>query len=128
MKRGSLGLALIAALGMSMACDLDGPDGAVEVRLENASQLHFSLASLYTLDGVRTFADLKPGSRTPYIEVSTAYRIATTEVIAEADTLRVQVIDFVGEQPLSSGRYTYVLSVSLEAGERVLRQELRDDS
>jgi hypothetical protein len=41
--------------------------------------------------------------------VEKAYRIASTWVVTGSDTVRLQVIDFVGEKPLNPGRYTYVL-------------------
>jgi hypothetical protein len=60
--------------------------------------------------------------------VSSAYRSATTQVVLDGDTLRLQVIDYVGEEPLDAGRYTYVLSVfGVGTARPVLRQVLRQD-
>jgi hypothetical protein len=102
----------IAALVVALAgCDdLFGSD-PVEVRIENASSAMFSEATLYTSEGPVTFGDVGPGEATPYTQVTTAYRFATTQVVVQGDTLRLQVIDFVGEEPLDGGRYTYVLGV-----------------
>ena len=103
--------------------------GAVEVRLENASSVTFAEAMLYTSDGPVTFGNVAPGAATPYIEVSQAYRIVTTQVVIESDTLRLQVIYFVGEDPLAAGRYTYVLDVyGLGTEHPSLTQEFREDS
>ncbi len=113
---------LVAACG-----DIVGA-GVVEVRLENGSSSTFIEATLYTSDGPITFGNVGPGTATPYIEVSSAYRIATTQVVIEEDTLRLQVIDFVGEEPLSAGRYTYVLNVyGLGSEHPSLTQEFRQD-
>lgn len=102
--------------------------GGVEVRVENASDVWYDEATLYTLDGPQTYSDLAPGARSPYVSVSVAYRSATTQVVLDGDTLRLQVIDYVGEEPLSAGRYTYVLTVSgAGTAALVLHQVLRKD-
>ena len=102
--------------------------GAVEVRLENASSVTYAEAMLYTSDRPVTFENVTPGAATPYIEVSQAYRIVTTQVVIESDTLRLQVIDFVGEEPVASGRYTYVIDVrGLGTEHPSLTQEFRED-
>lgn len=126
MRPPGTGMALFLGL-TACACGLvDLGAGPVEVRLQNGSAgLTFSTATLFTTEGPLTYRDVGPGEFTPYVEVEKAYRIATTEVIVEADTLRLQVIDFVGEEPLEPGRYTYVLTVSDANGEhRLLTQEL----
>ena len=98
--------------GVLTGCDgAFTPDGT-DVRVENASEVSYDEATLYTFDGPLTYSDLAPGASSPYVSVSTAYRIATTQVVLGADTLRLQVIDYVGEEPLPAGRYTYVLTVS----------------
>jgi hypothetical protein len=119
-----LGILLGALTGCGDAFGL----GDVEVRVENASDVWYDEAILYTLDGPRTYSDLAPGARSPYVSVSVAYRSATTQVVLDGDTLRLQVIDYVGEEPLSAGRYTYVLTVSgAGTAAPVLHQVLRKD-
>ena len=119
-----LGILLGALTGCGDAFGL----GEVEVRVENASDVWYDEAILYTLDGPRTYSDLAPGARSPYVSVSVAYRSATTQVVLDGDTLRLQVIDYVGEEPLSAGRYTYVLTVSgAGTAAPVLHQVLRKD-
>ena len=120
--------ALGILLGAHAGCGNFFTPGGVEVRVENASDVRYGEATLYTLDGPRTYSDLAPGARSPYVSVSAAYRSATTQVVLDGDTLRLQVIDYVGEEPLDAGRYTYVLSVSgVGTASPVLRQVLRQD-
>jgi hypothetical protein len=57
---------------------------------------------------------LGAGERTAYSYLSRSYRYATTEVIAGGDTLRIQAIDFVGEEPLSAGSYTFVYDINAD--------------
>jgi hypothetical protein len=128
-RRLTAAVALAAALIVGApGCSTIFGSGDVLVRLENASPVAFDRATLYTSEGPRTTLDLGPGQATPYVSVATAYRIATTQVEIDADTLRLQVIDFVGEEPLSAGRYTYVISVvDLGAASPSLTQVIRQD-
>jgi hypothetical protein len=116
--------------GMLAACgSVLGGEDPVQVRLENASTVTFETATLFSADGSHTFQDVAPGAMTPYVTVSMAYRSATTEVVIPGDTLRLQVIDFVGEEPLDPGRYTYVLSViGPSSPNPSLGQEFRRDN
>lgn len=102
---------LVALLSVVTAgCNLFSTDGPVEVRVRNGSTLTFDEGILYTHRDSIAFTSLGPGQATPYQETERAYRIATTQVVTGSDTARLQVIDFVGEEPLDPGRYTYVLS------------------
>ena len=58
---------------------------------------------------MHTFSDLAPGDRTAYVTVDRAFSIATVVAVTATDSMRIQVIDFVGEEPLEDGRYTFVL-------------------
>lgn len=103
--------------------------GPVEVRVENASSARFESVTLHTLDGPRIFHEVDPGATTPYILVSRAYRVVTTEAVVARDTLRLQVIDYVGEDPLPPGLYSYVLSVNgLGSSSPSLALSLRRDN
>lgn len=117
-------LAPIAALS---GCDTPGVSGTPEVRVENRSTLVFDEVRYWAANNELTYTDLGAGSASPYVEASGAYGYTTTMVVVGSDTLRLQVIDYVGETPLADGRYTYVLDVLGEAGSRSLTQELRRD-
>ena len=118
---------LLAATGFG--CGVIDPAGPVEVRLQNASSFTFDEAALYTSEGEFTYTDVGPGEATPYVEVETAYRIATTQVVIDVDTFRLQVIDFVGEEPLDGGQYSYVISVLTFGNQPTsVTQEIRKDN
>ena len=126
--KSRIGTATLSATITTVACGPLGPGGDVELRIENASNVTFDLVSLYTTEGVETNADVTPGETTPFVSVNVGYGIATTEVVVGTDTLRLQVIDFVGETPLAEGRYTYVLSIAGEPGNEQLVQALREET
>ncbi len=106
---GLAGLFLLVWL--STACGLLGLDGEVEVRVRNGSSLVLDQATLVLPFSRLVHTDLDPGEESEYARVDRAYRIASAEVVVGQDTARIQVIDYVGEQPLRDGRYTYVFRV-----------------
>ena len=101
-----LGLLTFVAGG----CGIIGSDDPVQIRVRNASDLTFDEGVVYLIGDSITFTDLQPGESTPYTEVDRAYDYATAQVVTGSDTARLQVIDYVGETPVESGRYAYVLS------------------
>jgi len=117
----------LIALGCTDALQPLGPD-QVAVRVRNASTVPFDETTLYLMDGPRELGRISSGGTSAYVVTDTAYRFMTTQAIVGSDTLRLQVIDYVGEQPLSPGRYTYVLSIyEDEQGTRRLDQALEED-
>lgn len=114
-----------------MGCDtltFSSP-GPAEIRIENGSTVSYDLASYWAGNDLLTYTDLGPGQASPYVTSDgDIYGYTTTTVVVGADTLHMQVIDYVGETPLSGGRYTYVLTaVTNPDGSRHLTQALRDD-
>jgi len=93
-----------------LACGFLEPDEPVEVRVMNGSEVLLDEGILHLPGDSIVFNGLQPGQSTPYQEVARAYRIVMVRVVAAQDTARLQVIDCMGETPLSPGRYTYVLS------------------
>lgn len=106
-----LGLALFSVAGWTSGCGILDLDGDVEVRVRNGSSLLMDEVSLFLPGGTLSFSDLQPGEESSYSQVSKAYHIASAEVVIGPDTARIQVIDYVGEEPLDGGRYTYILRV-----------------
>ncbi len=87
--------------------------GRVEIRIKNASNLNF--------DGVRVslpdepevdYGPVSEGGVTAFRPTSRAYRYAGFSVKAGTQELSLQPTDYMGEQELPAGRYTYVLKVN----------------
>ncbi|MBT8398282.1 MAG: hypothetical protein KJN92_15015 [Gemmatimonadetes bacterium] len=105
MLSSGLALLVLAAAG----CEILGLDGDVKVRVRNGSDQVLTDVSIFLPRNTLFFPELLPGEASAYAVVPKAYRIVTAEVVVGQDTARAQVIDYVGEDPLDPGRYTYVL-------------------
>ena len=76
-------------------------------RVENASDLDFR-SFVVSFDGqYESFGPLLAGAVSDYRSVGSAYRYAFTEAFSGERRFILQPIDFVGEQHLSPGTYTY---------------------
>jgi hypothetical protein len=110
-KRLAHTLTTLICLCLPPACGILDEGDAVEVRVRNASQLGLDEVTLFLPDTSLVVLDLGPGEATDYVGVTKAYRIASVLILAQGDSARLQVIDYVGESPLPPGRYTYALQV-----------------
>jgi hypothetical protein len=103
-------LALIV-LGTTLGCsDGFGPfAGDVRIRIENDSPNAFtSVAVMFPEDEV-DYGAVAANKVSDYRKVSVAYRYARIDVRIGSTELRIQPRDYMGEEPLAPGRYTYSL-------------------
>lgn|GEM_PF-2162756 len=120
-----LAFAVVAA---TSGCAIVDPGGSVETRIENASAVTIDRVVVYPGGRDSLVAtNLAVGERTRYLAVERAYRLVTVEARIGADIVRQQVIDYVGETPLGSGRYTYRVRVIPRTGNPGLEVELVED-
>lgn len=108
---GFLGLLTLAACDSSL---LPGGGGDVEIRIQNASSFPFQRVDVVFPEDQVSYGSIPANSTSDYRGVSRAYRYAYIEVEIAGEELRIQPIDYVGESLLDSGRYTYVLNVTVE--------------
>ena len=92
------------------ACDSSDPD-PVLLRVENASALDFSSVVVGFPEADANYGAVAAGQASDYLEFETAYRYGAITAEAAGETYRLVPFDFVGEEPLAAGRYTYVLTV-----------------
>ena len=85
--------------------------GAVLLRVTNASDVDFESVFVSFPQGDAEFGSVAAGDVTAYQELPGAYHYGYVEVVADGDTLRIVPIDYVGEEPLRRGRYTFVLDI-----------------
>lgn len=108
---------IFAVLFLSSGCNstnsLD-PD-ATYLRISNISQKAFQ--SVYvSYPGVETtFEDIGSGNSSSYKKVTQVYRYGYIKIQSGDEEYILQPIDFVGEEPLENGRYTYKLGLDGES-------------
>ena len=90
---------------------------SIEIRIRNTSDVDFeSVRVVFPDRDEARYGRVAKGSSSEYHRTTRAYRYAEIHVNAAGRELRLQPYDYVGEVPLSSGRYTYVLGIE---GERL---------
>lgn len=105
---------LLFAAGCGITNSADQSD-AVQLRVANASDVDFE-SVLLKFPGVEAdYGAVAAGEVTAYRDMNGAYHYGLIEVVTDGDTLRLVPIDYVGEEPLAAGRYTFVLDVEGDA-------------
>lgn len=104
-------VSILVLMLLLSGCGMLGPTREVEVRVRNGSGTILDRVSLFLPRETLTFSTLAPGQESPYKEVARAFDIVSVQVVVGQDSASLQVVDYVGEDPLEPGRYTYVLRV-----------------
>lgn len=97
--------------GSQQAAECPNP-GNVCIRIENSSEYSFQSFHVNFEGQMVPFGPLTPGATSGYRKVDAAYRYAFTEAFSDGRRFVLQPIDFVGEQYLEPGAYTYRYTVS----------------
>lgn len=116
-RRSSLRLVGLGLLLSLPGCDfplLPFGGGDVRIRIQNASSFPFDRVDVVFPEDQVSYGSIRANSASEYRDVSKAYRYAYIEVEIGGEELVLQPIDYVGENLLGSGRYTYVLNVTIE--------------
>ncbi len=117
-KRGAILGVLAALLVMVLgACSgtVDSDDDATLIRLENTSAVELTNVTFSSGLAMLTPDRIGPGERTEYVEVPSSYRYGFLRVTANGVQLTMQPIDYVGEEEIGPGRFTFRI-VLLEGG------------
>ena len=120
-----LAVPLLFALLLA-GCDSAGSDDdpdAVLLRLQNESSIDFSSALIRFPEAESNFGAVAAGEASDYREFDSAYSYGYIEVEADGNTYRIQPIDYVGEEPLENGRYTYELDIAGDELEMEFEQD-----
>ena len=104
-------LLLIAMVIVLFACeDRDDNINGVNIRVKNDANFTFNKVQVGPED--KLHENLAPGDYSDYLEYETAYRDAYIKIDADSTNYVLQPTDFVGEDSLNIGFYTYELNVS----------------
>lgn len=118
-------LLVLALLLLAGCSSTSAPGDPVEVRIANESAVAFDGVRVVFPDREESYGAIPAGGRSDYRSVERAYRYAFVEVHAGAERLVLQPIDYVGEELLRAGRYTYALAIAPDG--RNLTLTLRQD-
>ena len=89
-----------------------GSSDGIEIRVRNASETDFqSVIVVCPGQNAVDYGAVARGTESVFRQVQTAYRYAEVRVKANGQNLSIIPIDYVGEQLLKPGRYTYVLNI-----------------
>ena len=124
-KRGALLGALAAVLVMALgACDNPfGGDGDTLIRLENATQLELTNVTFSSGHDPIDFERIAPGDRTEYVEVERSYSYGYLKVTANGGEYTMQPIDYVGEEEIGPGRFTFRITLTQGGVSTTLRRD-----
>jgi len=107
-------LSLLVLVLIFGCTDRDDNISAVNLRIKNTSELNFNTVRVGAEDKVHQ--NVAAGDFSDYLEYEEAYRYAYIEIETDSATYVLQPIDFVGEEKLDIGFYTYELT-PIEGGE-----------
>ena len=113
----------VLALLVAPACtSVLGPD-EVRIRVRNATVVNFESTIINFSRQNEQYGAVEAGRTTDYREVDEAYSYAYVEVLAGGNRYVMQPIDYVGEEHLKAGSYTYELSF---IGNSLVQRLVRD--
>ena len=102
---------LIFVIGFGLiSCDIFGENSTL-IRVHNASEYDFLRVEVNTYDEPKNYGPIKSDEKSRYKTFEVAYRYAYVRLFVDENEFIIQPIDFVGETPLGSGKFTYVLEV-----------------
>ena len=121
------GLTFVFAVATA-ACNnpFSSDDDATRIRLRNASTFELTAVTFAPGTSRVEFARIGPAEVTPYSDVASAYSYGYLDVRVNGERRQLQPIDYVGESPIGSGRFTYVITVDA-ATRNPSVQLVRDD-
>lgn len=104
----------VTALIIGACTDRDDNINAVNIRVKNVTNFNFNRVQVGAEDKIHE--NVAAGKYSDYLEYETAYQYAYIKIEEDSTSYELQPIDFVGEDSLNIGFYTYELNVS-EGGE-----------
>ena len=111
-RRTALSGLVLLLFGLAACADPSGSEeGPTLVRLENQSPYTLEDVTFSSGHDPLHFPSIGAGDRTDYRLVDRAYRYGYLEVFVAGERFVLQPIDYVGEDPLGRGSFTYRIQV-----------------
>ena|SRR5688500_542915 len=116
----------LAALGLLCGCPTpfgSSHDAETFIRLQNTSAYEMHDVTFSSGHPAHTFESIPPGAATEYYEVPQSYSYGFLEVHVDGQRYVMQPIDYVGEEHIRPGRYTFRISFNAGSGTLGLQLE-----
>ncbi len=113
-RNGALRGVMMAVLMPAFAAcsNLFSGDDPTLVRLENTSAVELRDVTFSSGHDPLTYERLAPGERTAYVEVESSYSYGYLKVTANGREHVIQPIDYVGEEEIGPGRFTWRIGLT----------------
>ena len=100
----------------TLSCKGDAPDpgsgtGDIRIRIWNSTNWEMQDVFVDTSGGENDFGNISSNKRSDYKRFTSAYRYAFVSFKIDGKAYLIQPTDYVGEEPLSAGRYTYKIGI-----------------
>ena len=124
-KRGAISGAVAAILLLVLgACSsLFSSDDDTLIRLENASAFELTNVTFSSGHDPIDYDRIAPGSRTEYVEVERSYSYGYLKVTADGGEYTIQPVDYVGEEEIGPGRFTFRIVLTENGVGTILRRD-----
>jgi len=123
-----------AMVMLSISCSRDkamdndvAANNEVQIRIKNASLLPYQNIEVNTSGGAENFGNLLDNQLSEYKTFNFAYPYSFVKLSINGEPYIIQPIDYVGQNKLKGGRYTYEISLDPE-GNQIFMSLLNDDS
>ena len=108
---------LIIGIFSGYSCESDLVGDQVQIRIKNISQFEYFDVKVNTSGGENFYGTIKSNEYSDYNKFEFAYSYAFVELKIDEDTFTLQPIDYVGEEMLNSGKYTYEIDATSVGGQ-----------
>lgn len=116
---------MVLALFLAGCSLFNMPEEDTRLRLRNETGYELTQVTVASPGLEERFDRIPAGGTTEYRRVARLYRYAYVEATVNGRVSRIMPIDYVGETPLGSGSYTFVLGLT-DMGELGFRGVVRD--
>ena len=110
---------LISLMIVLSTCTAEVDEGTVLIRIKNESVYNFKNLEFNPGSTLADVGELKAGKTSDYYSFETGYHYGYIRLKIDGDELGLTPYDYVGETPLSGGKYTYILDVSGNQGQNL---------
>jgi len=111
-----------------ISCEENAAVDGVLIKIRNNSPYVFQNVKVSTGGGIGDYGIVRPHRESGYEAFDFAYRYAFVSVTIAGKDFTIQPIDYVGEEKLEEGRYTYIIHVNENGDQNTrLSMDLRYD-